>query len=170
MKEWLGKIAGILCIMTIMLQLLPEGSFGKYVKFYASLLYLLVAAGPVLRLFTQEDLLERFLRLELLKEEHYDLESAVAGLQDLKNETFQNVYEQELICQFEEIVQAYGAFAENIRIQFEEDETLREVNIKIRAMDEAAAGASEKIKREIAGIYGLEQEQIQVEETGGGIR
>ena len=164
MREWLGKIAGILCIMTIMLQLLPEGSSGKYVKFYASLLYLLVAAGPTLRLFTQEDLLERFLKLELLKEEHYDLESAVEGLQGLKNEMFQNVYEQELTCQFEEIVQAYGAFAEDTDIQFEDDNTLREVKIKIRTEDETAA---EKIRREITGIYGLEQDRIQIEEAGG---
>ena len=138
MREWLGKIAGILCIMTIILQLLPEGSFGKYVKFYASLLYLLVAAGPVLRLFTQEDLLERFLKLELLKEEHYDLESAVTGLQELRNEMFRDAYEQELACQFEEIVQAYGAEMEDSRIQFEEDDTLREVKIKIRTEDETA--------------------------------
>lgn len=168
MREWLGRIAGVLCIMTIMLQLLPEGSFGKYVKFYASLLYLLVAVGPVLRLFTQEDLLERFLRLELLKEEHYDLESAVTGLKDLKNEMFRKAYEQELICQFGEIAQAYGAFMENARICFKEDDTLQEVKIKICAEDETAADAAEKIRREIAGIYGLAQDKIQIEEAGAG--
>lgn len=79
MGEWLGKIAGILCVMTVMLQLMPEGSFAKYVRFYASLLYLLVAAGPLLRFFSEEDILERFLKLELLKEEHFDLEMAEIG-------------------------------------------------------------------------------------------
>ncbi len=168
MREWLGRIAGILCIMTIMFQLLPEGSSGKYVKFYARLLYLLVAAGPVLRLFTQEDLLERFLKLELLKEEHYDLESSVAGLEELKNEMFRNAYEQELIGQFGEIAQAYGASMEDAGILFTEDDTLREVKIKICTKDNAAGDAAEKIRREIAGIYGLEQDKIRIEETGGG--
>ncbi len=163
MREWLGEMAGILCIMTIMLQLLPEGGFRKYVKFYASLLYLLAAAGPILRLFSQEDLLERFLKIELLKEEHYDLESAVAGLEGLKNELFRSAYEKELTAQFGEIAEAYGVFAESVRILFFDDDTLREVKIKISPKDNLTSDAEDKIKREISGIYGLEQERIQIE-------
>lgn len=167
MREWLGRIAGILCIMTVILQMIPEGSFTKYVRFYISLLYLLVAAGPVLRLFSQEDALERFLKLELLKEEHYDLETSVEGLQELKNESFRTAWKHEIVRQIGEITAAYGGNMETAEVKMGDDDTLQEVNIEISAEEGAADKISEQIREEIAGIYSLAPEHIRIAGPGG---
>ena len=167
MKEWLGRIAGILCVMTMILQLIPEGSFTKYVRFYISLLYLLVAAGPLLRFFSQEDVLERFLKLELLKEEHYDLETSVEGLQELKNESFRTVWKNEIIRQIGEIADAYGGSMEAAEVRLGDDDTLQEVNITINIEEGTADQVTEQIREEIAGIYSLTTEHIQIVEPGG---
>lgn len=165
MKEWLEKIAGVLCVMTVMLQLIPEGSFAKYVRFYASLLYLLVTAGPLLRLFTQEDLLDQFLNLELIREEHYDLETAVTGLQDLKNETFQSAWQNEVIRQIGEIVGACKGRMEDAELLTGEDYSLQKVNIKIWEED-AAGNAAAQIQQEVAEIFSVAPEQVQIIRLG----
>jgi hypothetical protein len=165
MREWFGKIAGVLCVMTVMLHLIPEGSFSKYVRFYASLLYLLVAAGPVIRFFTKEDVLERFLKLELIKEEQYELGTAVEGLQDLKNESFQSVWKQEIVRQFGEIASAYGAEMTDASLVVGEDWTLQEAELQLL---DGQDGTAEKISEEIASIYGLKPDQIRVVGREGG--
>lgn len=167
MREWLGGIAGMLCVMTVILQIVPEGSFSKYVRFYISLLYLLAVAGPLLRLISQEDTLERFLKLELLKEEHYDLETSVEGLQELKNESFRTAWRNEILRQIGEITAAYGGTMEAGDISLGEDDTLQGVNIKISTEEGSGDQIAEQIRKEISGIYSLAPERIQIARPGG---
>lgn len=167
MREWIGKITGILCIMTVILQLIPQGSFAKYVRFYVSLLYMLAVAAPLLQLFSREDSLERFLNLEFLKEEYYDLGTAVEGLQDLKDETLESVYRRELINQFAEIADICGAQLVDAEVLLDGNVTLQEVKIKIRTGDETTAATGESIRKEISAIYGIGPEHIRIEGQGG---
>ncbi|MCD7840858.1 MAG: stage III sporulation protein AF [Lachnospiraceae bacterium] len=108
MTEWIKSLAASVCLMTILLHLVPENRFSKYVRFYAGLLFFLLVMQPVLELLGSADELERLLQLEFLKEDYYNLESAAEGLNDLKNEQIQAAYQNELQRQAVEIVSAYG--------------------------------------------------------------
>ncbi len=121
MTGWIKSLAAAACLLTIILHLVPENRFAKYVRFYAGLLFFLLAVQPVLELMGSADEWDKLLQLEFLKEEYYDLESAAEGLDDLKNEQIQNAYQKELERQAAGIASAYGLTPVSVEITFGED-------------------------------------------------
>lgn len=159
MTQWLKNVSAGLCILTILLHLTPQGKFEKYVRFYGGLLFLLIAAEPVLELFAGSGELERLIRLEFLKEEHYELETSIKSMEELKNASIEQAYQQEIQRQLQETVDAYGLSEVNVQAEFEEENAylLAEVYLDAAAED---AVVLEQIRREIAGIYSIEQNKI----------
>lgn len=161
--EWIKTLASSLCILTILLHLIPQGKFVKYVRFYAGLLFFLIAAGPILQIFTGEGVLERMLQLEFLKEEYYDLETAMTGMEDLKNDKIQEAYQQELHRQIQELASAYDLAVESTSLWFDSADgyTLKEVAIKLQAGAYDRSNAS-MLQEEIAGVYQISLNQIRI--------
>lgn len=159
MTQWLKTLTASLCILTILLHLIPEGKFGKYVKFYAGLLFFLVAAGPILKLFAGEGELERLLRLEFVKEEYYDLSTSAEGMAELKNDEIMAAYRKELIRQVEEIAAAYGVEASEVELVFDGSEEYALTGITFYAAAESGA-AVEAAREELSGVFAVEPNRI----------
>ncbi|MCD8338429.1 MAG: stage III sporulation protein AF [Lachnospiraceae bacterium] len=162
MTQWMKTLAGSMCVLTILLHLVPDGRFAKYVRFYAGLVFFLVAINPALELLGDENQLEQLLALEFLKEEYYDLETAAEGLSDLKNEQILEAYQAELERQVAEIASAYGLMAVSTEITFGGDGYSIET-ISIIAENSSGEGdeaALEKTKTELAGLYLLPESEI----------
>ncbi|MCC8101298.1 MAG: stage III sporulation protein AF [Clostridiales bacterium] len=136
-------LVGSMCILTIFMHLVPDGRFAKYVRFYAGLVFFLLAVNPILEFLGDGDQLEQLLELEFLKEEYYDLETAAEGLSDLKNEQILTVYQEELKRQVSEIAAAYGLTVASTELFFDEDgysiESVSMTVERISAKDAAAA-------------------------------
>lgn len=49
---WVRQIIYLLIFLTMMLQILPNGNYRKYVKFFAGLIFVVTLLGPVASLFT----------------------------------------------------------------------------------------------------------------------
>lgn len=46
--EWIRQIIYLLVFLTLMLQILPNGNFRKYVKFFAGLIFVLTLLNPLI--------------------------------------------------------------------------------------------------------------------------
>lgn len=163
--EWIRMLAASLCIITILLHLIPEGKFVKYVKFYAGLLFFLIAAGPVLELFAGEDRLERMLQVEFLKEEYYDLETSVDGLEELKNERIILAYRQELQRQIRDLAVAYGLPVELVVLTFDQEDglSLRKVAVQLKRETQCDPAAAAELQNEIVQVYQVKLEQVLIQ-------
>lgn len=163
--EWIRMLAASLCIITILLHLIPEGKFVKYVKFYAGLLFFLIAAGPVLELFAGEDRLERMLQVEFLKEEYYDLETSVDGLEELKNERIVLAYRQELQRQIRDLAVAYGLPVELVVLTFDQEDglSLQKVAVQLKREVQCDPTAAAELQNEIVQVYQVELEQVLIQ-------
>lgn len=162
MTEWIQSVIACVCIVTMLLHLIPEGKFLKYVKFYSRLLLLLVAIRPLLQFLGKEDQLSRLIKLEVIKEDYYDMETSVEGMAELKNDAFAAAYRQEIRRQIEEIAAAWGAEAEEIQVLFdpEQEYQIRSVSFSLKDAETLAASVPERIREEIAGLYMLERDHI----------
>lgn len=160
MTQWLKTVSAGLCILTILLHLIPQGKFARYVRFYAGLLFFLMAAEPVWELFAGEGELERLMELEFLKEDYYELETSVKGMEELKNDSIERAYQQEICRQIEELAGAYGLTAQ-IQTEFEKEDGFTLKRVVISSPD-AEAEVLEAVCQEIAGVYLLEQKDIRV--------
>lgn len=145
--------------MTVLLQLIPDGKFSKYVRFYAGLLFFLMAAHPAIRLLAGDGELERLLQLEFVKEEHYDMETAVKGMEDLKNEQVIQAYRKEVERQIYGITRAYQAEPQNVSVQFDSDNIYQIEQIAMTVISSENTDTN-AIREEIAGIYMLTQSDI----------
>lgn len=125
MAQWLKNLTGCLCILTLLMHLVPNKKFSRYVRFYGGLLFFLVAAGPIWNLFAGEGELERVLQLSFLKEDYYDLESSVAGMAELKNDRIMDAYRSEIMRQIRETGAAYGLVISDVGLSFDEDDAYR---------------------------------------------
>lgn len=52
---WVRQIIYLLIFLTMVLQILPDGSYRKYVKFFAGLVFVVTLLGPVVSLFVDGD-------------------------------------------------------------------------------------------------------------------
>lgn len=166
MAEWVKTVSAALCILAILIHLVPNGKFQKYVQFYGGLLFFLIASEPVLDFFSGKGSLERLLKLEFLKEDYYDLETSVSGLEELKNEKIRNAYQQEIRRQIQEIADAYGDLEVQVEVSFSEEEEylLKEVWI-YGEISETQQIILEQICQEISGIYAIDRKNIRCEVT-----
>ncbi len=171
MTGWIKSLAAAACLLTIFLHLVPENSFAKYVRFYAGLLFFLLAVQPVLELLGSADELERLLQLEFLKEEYYDLESAAEGLNDLKNDQILEAYQNELERQAAGIASAYGMTVTGIEIEFGEDGySVKAVSVLAEsALPDTAADSAAEIERrkaaaaeELADLYAIPDSYVEI--------
>lgn len=161
MREWVKTLIGGVCVLTILIHLIPEGRFAKYVRFYAGLLFFLMAAGPVLGWFAGEGELERLLTMEFLKEDYYDLETAVEGMSELKNDRIRESYQREILRQLQEIARAYGSPGAKVEAVFDREGgyALEGVSIRTEAGEQVNGDG---LRQEIAGVYGLSGKEIAI--------
>ncbi|MFR3320848.1 MAG: stage III sporulation protein AF [Lachnospiraceae bacterium] len=52
MQNWIKTLVVGSCLLTMLLHMIPNGKFVKYVRFYAGLIFVLLAMQPVIQLFS----------------------------------------------------------------------------------------------------------------------
>ncbi|MDO4321757.1 MAG: stage III sporulation protein AF [Lachnospiraceae bacterium] len=167
MGQWLKTLTGSMCVITILMHLLPGGKFTKYIRFYAGLLFFLMAIRPIMNFFTGEGEFERLLQLEFLKEEYYDMETSIAGMEELKSDQVAEAYRSELYRQIQAMADSYGISVTEMELKFDGgDGYLLE---KIEIVTEAGAGEQdcEALKDELSGLYMVEKRDILIKNRRG---
>ena len=53
--EWMENIAFYMVLIVAIVQILPDNSYKKYVRFFAGLILILMMTGPVLKIFNMEE-------------------------------------------------------------------------------------------------------------------
>lgn len=192
MKEWLKLLLYSICIITLLLHLLPDGKFVKYVRFYAGLLFFLIALEPLLGLFLEDGELAKVLQLRFLKEEYQDLSSSVEGLGELKNAQIQTAYQTEISRQIAQIAASCTGEAANATVTFSSDGYTPEKAVihlsvsefpttsadertvsdaqtsRYRVTDSAKLSvAAAAIRHEVCSVYALPSEAVLIFDTGG---
>ena len=152
MANWLKSLMGGICIITILLHLLPEGKFTKYVKFYAGLLFCLMVLKPVLNFFAGDGEFERLLSLELLKEKYYEL----------KNHEIMEAYRAELTRQIQELGNSYQIEISEIDTYFDEKDEYQLKGIELSVKEGTEDTKIEELKKEISQLYLVERKDILV--------
>ena len=68
--QWILKMVCFLCFFQVFLQLVPKESYRKFLKFFGSLLLILMVARPIAVLINQDGEWERILKEEIRKGEY----------------------------------------------------------------------------------------------------
>ena len=158
--QWVKTLTVSICIMTIISQLIPQEKYTKYVRFYSGLMFLLIAAGPVLELFTGETGLTDCLKIEFLKEEYGELEQKAASLTELKTKQIQKALEKESSRQIIMLASAYGFEDAKVSIRYGEDYTVGEIELWIYGEE-----AYDSLQNELKELFAAERVVIHQMDT-----
>lgn len=116
--SWIKNIVCFLCIINIFLQILPGKNYKKYVRFFGGLLLIVIVMGPFANMAKVSGKFEQVWRMESLREEYDEMKITSQGVEELRSETINKAYKEELKRQVEEVVMAYGFVPEETELMF----------------------------------------------------
>ena len=160
MQNWIKTLVVGSCLLTMLLHVIPNGKFVKYIRFYAGLIFVLLAMQPIIQLLSG-DTLEELLQFALLREDSAELATAVEGMRELKDTQIM----EDLSC-------ACGADTAHVTVRFSDSsEGIADaVSISISISDgttgqyrDTAAAIREKAET----LYGIAPKVIHISDEGG---
>lgn len=166
--SWLKNIICCLCILELLYHMVPNPGYQKYLRFFGSLIFLLVALNPLLDVFSLGKTFDKSLEKVLFQEETMRLQEAEESLGQLQNEKIQEAFRIELERQMAAVVRAHGRRPEETKVTLEqEDGVSRIARVEIRLSKSLISQEGEEedlggIREEISAVYGVEAEQVKI--------
>lgn len=84
--QWITNIAFYLVIITAVIQVLPENSYKKYVRFFTGLILVFLLASPILKMFGMEQKFYEIYEGETYREQLEEMENAQKYIEELYRE------------------------------------------------------------------------------------
>lgn len=53
--DWIENIAFYLVVLVAVMQMIPQNSYQKYIRFFAGMILILMLAGPIIKMFGMTD-------------------------------------------------------------------------------------------------------------------
>ncbi|MCU6760973.1 stage III sporulation protein AF [uncultured Roseburia sp.] len=185
---WVKTLIFFSLFLTIFMQLIPEKKYRKYIRFFAGMIFIILAVSPVFKFFSKGDLSEN-----IFEQFAYQQESEKVSLDFEYMESQQQEYYQEQVKQAaSELIdkaaaeQGFEMTGSSIELKEgsgepekitvfvrEADETkeqertaVEEIKIKIAddggEKKEVSAARSGKLKEEIVSLFEIPEDQIQI--------
>lgn len=171
MQNWIKTLAVGSCVLTMLLHVIPDGKFVKYIRFYAGLIFVLLAMQPVI-LFFSGDTFEELLQFALLREDSSELAAAVEDMKELKDTQIMKACQKELASQLESLACVCGADTAEVTVRFS-DSSEREadaVSISI-SISGGTTGqykhTASMIREKVEKLYGIDPKAVRISDEGG---
>ncbi|HIT91211.1 MAG TPA: stage III sporulation protein AF [Candidatus Merdenecus merdavium] len=119
---WIKNIAFFYIFVTMIMNLVPNNSYRKYIQFFIGILLILVIITPMMNRFGIGKSFDAQVVLGEIKEGLHNLEGANKGLEDLKIHELKKGYQLEIEKQIETIVLARGLYPVKVEVELSLDE------------------------------------------------
>lgn len=178
--DWIRSLIVCFCMLELFCHLVRTDEYRRYIRFFGGLIVLFLALEPAGDLFSAGQTFEEALRRAFVREEAYELRVSQEALADLQNRRIEEAYRDELERQMREIVKANGRQCISVDVRLSQNEgspaAITSVDICLAAFhdslnvfeketDSARQQAGvDRIRAEIASVYGVEDIQISVKE------
>ena len=84
--EWMQNIAFYLILMTAAIQVIPDNSYKKYIRFFTGLILMVLLFSPVLKLFKVEQAFNGIYDREAYEQEMKEIQRVTEYLQEMEEE------------------------------------------------------------------------------------
>lgn len=88
--EWIQNIAFFLVLATVVIQIIPENSYRKYIRFFMGLLLIVMLSGPILKIFGMQYQFSKFYSSAEYKQKVKEMEEAAKYLENVSLEDVLN--------------------------------------------------------------------------------
>lgn len=161
--DWIKSFIYFGLFLTILMQLLPDVKYKKYVRFFAGMIFIVLVMGPVFRIFSDDNILDTAVeKLEYQQEQ----ETVRMDFSYMEQEQ-QEYYRQKVLASAEEIIEqeAAGQGFSVVDSQIGQNEETNEVrNVTVTVQN---AENEEKTQEDQKDITAVEAIRIQISGENG---
>ena len=155
---WIKNIAFFLVMVTAVIQLIPDNSYRKYIRFFMGLVLALTLLRPVLRMLGKEDAFRDGIAYEAFRQDMEEAQFDLGYLEETEQEMYRRHYERALEQQF--MADAEEKQLEIRAVGVSMDEAFEVERVTIR---EELPGDGEILSDYIVNVYGLKKGQVRVQ-------
>lgn len=167
MFEWIRSIAAFLILCGLFLQLLPDGSYRKYLRFFSGLVLMILVCRPLLRLRDLEELLDSRVEMFSLEQSRTELKEEISLAEGAYQEQLSEEYSALIREQVADIARSEGYQLLECQASFEldpESEDFGQVRslrvVLAPAEAEAAAIQIEPVQIDGEAVSGAEEDLL----------
>lgn len=126
---WVRNIACYLVVFNVILHIVPNEGFKRYVRFIGGILLVILVMAPLANLTNLSESFDQALRIEGLKEELDNVKTAREGLDGLKSDKIEKAFSDEIKRQIEQIVIQHDYYPVSATMEYEkEGESIMGIN------------------------------------------
>ncbi len=171
--EWVRSLAGYYLFLAVLEQLLPGKAYGKYVRFFAGIVLILLVLKPVVGGLRLEDALVREYERILFQYEAEGLQKELLGAEEERLSHMVEAYEQAAARAVKELARADGYVVRECKVQIEgrtQEERFGQLLEIFLALEENHLTREKGIgglRQKLAQYYDLEAEYVAIEVVEG---
>lgn len=163
---WVKNLVFFYILMTAILQLLPQSSYQKYVRFFCGLLLVVLLLSPVLELFDHPDELLGRISYQSFKQETDTIRLDVAGMEESQKQAYKREYERAVAGDVALLAEGEEFTVEESQVELTEEYQIAAIRLTILPKGEKAKTLLEKAvfpddSSEYPGVLELKQKLMQ---------
>lgn len=160
--NWLRTILYVSLFLAVVMHLIPEKKYRKYIRFFAGMMILVLTVGPLANLFSQHDSLENLIQEKLFRQESVKTSADLETMEESSREYYEDRITGEASQLIEEKVSEEGLETADSRIELSENGTISRITVSVKEKQEGGSG-TEKNPDEITAV-----EAVRIRLSGDG--
>lgn len=160
--EWIKRMIYLTIFLTLLLQILPKGSYRKYVKFFAGLVFVITVLNPLMGILQQENWEEELLNGLLYEESVREGELDFAYMEEQQKEYYAKSMGVAVREMAEQAADDVGVEIIDVEVENSEDDgTLQSVTVRVDAPSDILM---RDLKERLTELLSLNDSQVEVRE------
>lgn len=167
MLSYIRGFLALFVLVTLLIYMVPEGSFKKYIRFFAEVILTFSFLSPVLSVICDSDEFLELIRYEEFTESLSEISRDTQRMEFIRNDYYIEEYETAIGEDVKRIAEQYGFTVQSVDVKLNDDYTLDAIRLTItdRKEQDVAIGKitleDHTMSRNHEGIYaGLRQELV----------
>lgn len=120
--SWVKDIIFYLILMTMLMNLLPDNKYRKYVRLFAGMLLIIIVASPIINLFSGNNILETNYLEKIYQQEVSSLTAELNRTESSQQQEFLQNYEETLQSRITQLAAEQNLSVLDMKIEIEENQ------------------------------------------------
>lgn len=159
--NWLRTILYVSLFLSVVMHLIPEKKYRKYVRFFAGMIILVLTVGPLADLFSQNGSMEQIVEDRLFRQQSAETSADLEYMEESSRNYYKDRIAQEASRLIGEKASEEGFETSDSSVELAEDGTVSRVTVSVRKAQNNA-GRTQKSPDEVTAV-----EAVRIRLSGG---
>ena len=161
-ENWVQDIIFYMFFVTMVMNLLPDPKYEKYLRLFAGAVMILLAFGPVLRITGMETAMAGIFEKITFENDVRTLKEELGAADERRIREFYGRYRAAAEADIRSMAEHDGLECESVSVDVAEAGNISYVKLVIRDRQDQAGAGIASVRRKIGAYYGVEEQDIEI--------